>query len=121
MLCCVLGRALVFRADANVSTETITGGERYNMVVYCDVSEQPADVDTTDATAPARSEHSVGLLGLPEPVKHRIMGHLSLNDLNALALTSDACFKLVTYQSLPVWERLCHEKQYPHAQVLFIY
>ena len=132
----ILGRALVFRAEANVSTETITGGERYNMVIYCDVTEEEeekhthADVDHDNNSAEAvtssssSAEQQATLLGLPEPLKHRVLTYLSLNDLNAVTLTSDACFKLVTYQSLPVWERLCHEKQYPHAQVrhyLFIY
>jgi hypothetical protein len=94
------------------------------MVVYCDVKEEfvPHDEASSAVAAAHSPEQTAGdasttLVGLPEPLKHRILGYLSLNDLNALNLTSDACFKLVTYQSLPVWERLCAERQYPHVQV----
>lgn len=114
----VAGRALVYRADATVTTETITGGERYNMVIYCDVKEEfiPHDEASSGVSEPLGQTGDATFLGLPEPLKHRILGYLSLDDLNALTLTSNALFKLVTYQSLPVWERLCVEKQYPHVK-----
>lgn len=105
---------MVYGARSKVSNETIYGGERYNMIIYCDMKEE----FVVDDEQP-KSTMSDGrlLLDLPDPLKHRVLGYLSLGHLNALTLTSNACFKLVTYQSLPVWEKLCRQMNYPHSDV----
>jgi hypothetical protein len=105
----IAGRAVVLNAENEMSTETITGGERYNLVIYCDVKEEPIRPQE-EANQSAVEDKAAMFLGMPEHLMHHIMDYLSLNDLRSLTLTSFALHKLITERSTPFWERLCSGK-----------
>lgn len=86
------------------------------MIIYCDNKEEPIVGDSGKNMALLAQGQL--FLGLPDPVKQHVLKYLSLGDLSALTLTCNACFKLLTYQSLPLWEKLCLEKNYIKAPVL---